>query len=77
MDPREKSHDTLRQDVESMKNKIDQLVEAIIALEKREYNIKRTVVTENVIPPQVNDPAQPQHVWIPVENPTVLKCHIV
>lgn len=33
-----------------MKNKIDQLVEAMITLEKREDNIQRTAVIENVIP---------------------------
>lgn len=51
-----------------MKNKINQLMEAMIALAKREENIQRPVVTENVIPPQVNNLAKPQHVRISVEN---------
>ena len=56
MDPFEQNHTALRGDVDSM---IDQLVEAMIALEKREDNIQQTAVVENVIPAPVNGPTQP------------------
>ncbi|XP_050896634.1 uncharacterized protein LOC127103415 [Lathyrus oleraceus] len=77
MDPLEQSHITLRGDVDSMKNQIDQLVEAMIALEKREDNIQRTAVIENVIPPIVNDLTQPQLVQTPVDSSVVQERHIV
>ena len=54
-----------------MKNKIDQLVKAMIALEEREDSVQKTVVTENVIPPQVNGQTQSQPIRIPVENPVI------
>ncbi|XP_050920257.1 uncharacterized protein LOC127137893 [Lathyrus oleraceus] len=77
MDSLEQSHITLRGDVDSMKNQIYQLVEAMIALAKREDNIQQTAVIENVIPPPVNDPTQPQPVRTPVDNSVVQECHIV
>jgi hypothetical protein len=64
MDPLEQNHIALRGDVDSMKNQIDQLVEAMIALEKREDNIQQTAVVENVIPALVNGPTQPLPTWI-------------
>lgn len=52
-------------------------MEAIIASAKREDNIQRIIVTENVIPPQVSEPAQPQTVRIPVESPAIQEIPIV
>lgn len=68
-----KSHVALREDVDSMKNKIYQLVESMIALAKRERenNIQRPAVIENFIPSQVNVPAQPHPIRISVENPVI------
>lgn len=51
-----------REDVNLMKNQLNQLVEAIIALLNRGDNVQQTAVTENVIPPPMNDQAQPQHI---------------
>ncbi|XP_050897650.1 uncharacterized protein LOC127104509 [Lathyrus oleraceus] len=77
MDPLEQSHIALRGDVDSMKNQIDQLVEAMIALEKREDNTQQTAVVENVIPAPVNGPTQPQLVRTPVDNSIVQERHVV
>ncbi|XP_050887174.1 uncharacterized protein LOC127092358 [Lathyrus oleraceus] len=77
MDPLEQSHIALRGDVDSMKNQLDQLVEAMIALEKREDNIQQTAVVENVIPAPVNGPTQPQLVRTPVDNSIVQEHHVV
>ncbi|CAL5203271.1 unnamed protein product [Lathyrus oleraceus] len=77
MDPLEQSHIELRGDVDSIKNQIDQLVEAMIALEKREDNIQQTAVVENVIPAPVNGPTQPQLVRTPVDNSIVQERHVV
>ncbi|XP_050895119.1 uncharacterized protein LOC127101711 [Lathyrus oleraceus] len=77
MDPLEQNHIALRGDMDSMKNQIDQLVEAMIALEKREDNIQQTAVIENVILAPVNDPIQPQPVQTPVDNSVVQERHIV
>ncbi|CAL5193641.1 unnamed protein product [Lathyrus oleraceus] len=77
MDPLEKNHIALRGDVDSMKNQIYQLVEAMIALEKREDNIQQTAVVENVIPAPVNGPTQPQLVRTPVNNSIVQERHVV
>jgi len=64
MDPLEQNHIALRGDVDSMKNQTDQLVEAMIALEKREDNIQQTAVVENVILAPVNGTTQPLPTWI-------------
>ena len=40
----------------------------MIALAEKEDNIQQIFITENVIPPQVNDQAQSQPVRIPTEN---------
>ena len=77
MDPLEQSHIALKGDVDSMKNQIDQLVEAMMALAKREDNIQQAAVIENVILAPVNDPIQPQHVQTPVNNSVVQERHIV
>ncbi|XP_050890172.1 uncharacterized protein LOC127095539 [Lathyrus oleraceus] len=77
MDPLEQSHIALRGDVDSMKNQIDQLVEAMVALAKREDNIQQIVVVENVMLAPINDPTQPQPVRTPVDNSVVQECHIV
>ncbi|XP_050895794.1 uncharacterized protein LOC127102469 [Lathyrus oleraceus] len=77
MDPLEQNHIALRGDVDSMKNQIDQLVEAMIALEKREDNIQQTAIVENVIPAPVNGPTQSQHVRTPVDNSIVQEHHVV
>lgn len=54
MNPGQQNQFASREDVDLMKNQLNQLVEAIIALAKREDNIQQTTVTENVIPPSVN-----------------------
>ncbi|CAL5207939.1 unnamed protein product [Lathyrus oleraceus] len=77
MDPLEQNHIALRGDVDSMKNQINQLVEAMIALEKREDNIQQTAVVENVIPAPVNGPTQPQLVRTPIDNSVVQERHVV
>lgn len=59
-----------------MENKIDQLMKALLALAQSEDNILRTIVAENVIPPQVSGPAQAQPKRIPVENPAIQK-HLI
>ncbi|CAL5210101.1 unnamed protein product [Lathyrus oleraceus] len=77
MDPLELSHIASRGDVDSMKNQIYQLLEAMITLAKREDNILQTAVVENVIPLPVNDPTKPPHIRIPVDNFVVQERHIV
>lgn len=77
MDPLEKSHIALIGGVDSTKNQIDQLVEVMIALEKREENIQLTAVIENVFPYPINDPTRPRLMWIPVDNSVVQKRHII
>lgn len=77
MDLLEKSHVALRGDVNSIKNQIDKIVEAMIILAKREDNIQWTAVIEDVIPPQVNDLARPQPVRVSVENSTVQEYYTV
>lgn len=62
MDPLKQSHVALRGDVNSTKSQIYQLVEAMIALAKREDNIQRTAVTKNVIP---------------IKNSNVQECHTI
>lgn len=54
-----------------MKNKLDQLVEAMIVLKKIEDDIQRTTYIENVIPSQENGLAQPQPERIPVEDTAI------
>ena len=49
-------------DVDVIKNQLDQLVEAMTALARRDENIQRTVRTENGVPPQVNNLTQTQPV---------------
>jgi hypothetical protein len=71
MDPLEQSHIALRGDVDSMKNQLDQLVEAMIVLAKKEDNIQQTAVVENVMLATVNGLTQPQLVQTPVENSVV------
>ncbi|XP_050898906.1 uncharacterized protein LOC127105746 [Lathyrus oleraceus] len=77
MDPLEQNHIALRGDVDSMKNQIDQLVEAMIALENKEDNIQQIAVVKNVIPTPVNGPTQPQLVRTPVDNSIVQERHVV
>ncbi|XP_050919375.1 uncharacterized protein LOC127136908 [Lathyrus oleraceus] len=77
MDPLEQNHIVLRGDVDSMKNQIDQLVKAMIALEKREDNIQQIAVVENVIPAPVNGLTQPQLVRTPVNNSIVQEHHVI
>ncbi|CAL5198001.1 unnamed protein product [Lathyrus oleraceus] len=77
MDPLEKSHIALRGDVDSMKNQLDQLVEAMITLAKREDNIQQAAVVENVISTPVNGPTQPQLVQTLVGNSTVQERHVI
>ncbi|CAL5196203.1 unnamed protein product [Lathyrus oleraceus] len=77
MDPLKQNHIALRGDVDSMKNQVDQLVEAMIALEKREDNIQQTAVVENVIPAPINGPTQPRLLRTPVNNSIVQERHIV
>lgn len=43
-------------------------MEAMTTLARRDDNIQQTAVTENVIPPQVNNLAQTQPVEIPIEK---------
>ena len=74
MDPLEQSHIALRGDVDSMKNQLDQLVEAMIVLAKKEDNIQQTAVVENVMLATVNGLTQPQLVQTPIDNSTVLYC---
>lgn len=52
-------------------------MEAMITLEKREDNIQQTDITENVIQLLVNNLAQLQPIWIPIENPVIRKHLIV
>ncbi|XP_050914983.1 uncharacterized protein LOC127129923 [Lathyrus oleraceus] len=77
MDPLEQSHIALRGDVDSIKNQVDQLVEAMIALAKREDNIQQTAVVENAVLAPVNDPTQPQLARTPVDNSVVQERHII
>ncbi|CAL5207234.1 unnamed protein product [Lathyrus oleraceus] len=77
MDPLEQSHIALRGDVDSIKNQIDQLLEAMIVLAKKENNIQQTAVVENVMLATVNDFTQPQLVQTPVDNSTVQERHVV
>ncbi|CAL5204583.1 unnamed protein product [Lathyrus oleraceus] len=77
MDPLEQSHIALRGDVDSMKNQLDQLVEAMIVLAKKEDNIQQTTVVENVMLATVNGLTQPQLVQTPVDNSTVQEHHVV
>lgn len=67
MDTGYQKYIVLREEVELMKNKLNQLMEAMIGLANKYDNIQRTTITKNVIPPQVNDQAQPQHVQILVK----------
>ncbi|CAL5187276.1 unnamed protein product [Lathyrus oleraceus] len=67
MDSGYQKYTVLREDVKLMKNQLNQLMEAMIGLENKDDNIQWTTITKNVIPPQVNDQAQPQHVQIPVK----------
>ncbi|CAL5211971.1 unnamed protein product [Lathyrus oleraceus] len=77
MDPLEQSHIALRGDVDSLKNQIDQLVEAMITLAKREDNIQHTAVVENVMLALVNGSTQPQLVRTPVDNSVIQEHYIV
>ncbi|XP_050916252.1 uncharacterized protein LOC127131368 [Lathyrus oleraceus] len=77
MDPLDQSHIALRGDVDSMKNQLDQLVEAMIVLEKKEDNIQQTAVVENVMLATVNGLTQPQLVQTPIDNSTVQERHVV
>ncbi|CAL5213221.1 unnamed protein product [Lathyrus oleraceus] len=77
MDPKEQNQTMSRDDIDVMRNQLNQLIEVMVALANREDNIQRTVVTENVIPPQVNNRAQPQPVRIPFENPAIQEHHII
>ncbi|XP_050889700.1 uncharacterized protein LOC127094987 [Lathyrus oleraceus] len=77
MDPLRQSHIALRGDVDSMKNQLDQLVEAMIVLAKKEDNIQQTAVVENVMLATINGLTQPQLVQTPVDNSTVQECHVV
>jgi hypothetical protein len=77
MDPLKQSHIALRGDVDSMKNQVDQLVEAMTALAKRDDNIQQTAVLENVVPPPVNNLTQPWPTQTPVNNSVVQERHIV
>ncbi|CAL5182995.1 unnamed protein product [Lathyrus oleraceus] len=77
MDPLEQSHIALRGDVNSMKNQIDQLVEAMIVLAKKEDNIQQTAVVENIMLTTVNGLTQPQLVQTPVDDSTVQERHVV
>ncbi|CAL5196509.1 unnamed protein product [Lathyrus oleraceus] len=77
MDPLEQSHIALMGDVDSMKNQLDQLVEAMIVLAKKENNIQQTAVVENVMLATVNGLTQPQLVQTPVDNSTVQERHII
>lgn len=52
-------------------------MEAMITLAKREYNIQWTIVTENVIPPQIDGYSLPYPIRIPVEDPTIQEHHTV
>ncbi|XP_050876007.1 uncharacterized protein LOC127079668 [Lathyrus oleraceus] len=70
MDPLEPGHIALRGDVDSMKNQLDQLMEAMIVLAKKEDNIQQTAVVENVMLAIVNGLTQPQLVQTPVDNST-------
>lgn len=62
-----------------MKNQLVQLMEAMIALAKKERNIQWIVVTENVIPPQVSVPNQlhPVHIMLSNEVPIMQKNPII
>lgn len=66
-----------REEVGLVKNQLNQLVKAMIALEKREDNVQQTVVTENFIPPQVNCQTQSHPIRILVENPAIQENLIV
>lgn len=59
MEPRGKNQTVSREDIDVMRNKLDQLIEDMIALTNRDDNMQQIVVTENVISPHVNDQAQP------------------
>lgn len=60
-----------------MRNRLNQLMKAMVASENREDNIQMTVIIENVIPPQVNDQAQRHPVQIPIENPVIQEHPII
>lgn len=71
MDPGGKNQTLSREDIDVMRNQLNQLMEAMISLANREDNIQRITVNENVTPPQVNYQAQPQPIQIPIENPFI------
>lgn len=77
MDHRQQNQFASREDVDLIKTQLNQIVEAMMALLKRENNFQQTVVIENVIPPLVNNQTQPQHVRIPFKNPTIQEYLIV
>ncbi|CAL5192034.1 unnamed protein product [Lathyrus oleraceus] len=77
MDPLEQSHIALRGDVDSMKNQLYQLVEAMLVLAKKENNIHQTAVVENVMLATINGLNKPQLVQTPVDNSTVQERHVV
>ncbi|XP_050878593.1 uncharacterized protein LOC127082401 [Lathyrus oleraceus] len=77
MDPLEQSHIALRRDVDTMKNQLDQLEEAMIVLAKKEDNIQQTAMVENVMLAPVNGPTQPQLVQTLVDNSIVQERHVV
>ncbi|XP_050908690.1 uncharacterized protein LOC127122394 [Lathyrus oleraceus] len=77
MDPLKQNHIALRGDIDSMKNQVDQLVEAMIVLAKKEDNIQQTAIVENVMLATVNSLTQPQLVQTPIDNSTVQECHVV
>lgn len=60
-----------------MKNQLDQLVEAMIALARREDNIQWTVITKKVIPPQEKVSTQPRPVGTPVKDQDIQEYPIV
>ncbi|XP_050875217.1 uncharacterized protein LOC127078839 [Lathyrus oleraceus] len=73
----EQNQFTLKADVDVIKNQLDQLVEAMTTLARREDNIQLTIFTENVIPPQVNNLAQTQPVQNPVKDQIIQERPIV
>lgn len=71
MNQLEQNQVALREDVNLIKNKLDQIMEVMLSLAKREDDIQQNIVIENVIPPQVNNLTPPPPIWIPVEDLTV------
>lgn len=59
MGPRGKNQTMSREYIDVMRNQLNQLMKVMVALANRKDNIQQIVLTENFIPPQMNNQAQP------------------